>query len=144
MKLSHLIPVFFVAGLLASCASSKFSKDGSKEKKFVTQFCSYMDQESGPKYKEMMDCISPTYIRENNISTSSYKVNNYSIYGSSIESFIAKTGAMKVKVWGEKRAWVHLLEFKLVKEKGKLYLYPGNHSDSYIDPWFKVDSYIRE
>lgn len=138
-----LLIIVSVASLLA-CGTSKFSKNGTKEKEFITKLCGYMDHEKGPMYKELMNCISPEYIKTNGLDISNYKVNNYGVYGSSIESFIAKTGVMKVKIWGENRSWVHLLEFKLVKESGKLYVIPGRHSESYIDPWYSVESYIKE
>jgi hypothetical protein len=129
---------------VSACNTSKTSKSGDAEKQFVSTFLIYMDHDKGPKRDEMMACISPNYIKENGIDIKKLKVNNYSIWGSSIEYYVAASGMVVTKVWGENKNWIHQLEFKVVKEKGKLYLMPSKHSDAYIDPWYVVKSYIKE
>jgi hypothetical protein len=126
-----------------ACKTTKVST-GSEAEKYVTKFLGYMDQKESPKRDEMMACISPTYISDNKINTRDYKVNNYTIWGFSIESYDASTGIVVTKVWGEGKKWIHELDFKVVKEKGSLYLMPSKHSDAYIDPWFSVKTYIKE
>jgi len=130
--------VFFTA-----CKTSKFSKNGEAEKQYVSTFLTYMDHTKGPKRDEMMACIAPSYIAANSIDVTKYKVNNYSIWGFNIESYTAVEGIIVVKVWGENKNWIHQLEFKIVKEKGKLYLMPSKHSDAYIDPWYAIKTYIK-
>jgi|WetSurMetagenome_2_1015567.scaffolds.fasta_scaffold609278_2 hypothetical protein len=132
-----LMALTLLVFLVSACKTTKVS-NSSEAEKYVTKFLSYMDQKDGPKRQEMMDCISPSYISENNIKTSDYKVNNYSIWGFSIVSYDAATGIVVTRVWGEARKWVHELDFKVVKEKGSLYLMPSKHSDAYIDPWFEA------
>ncbi|MEI6853925.1 MAG: hypothetical protein WCL06_13855 [Bacteroidota bacterium] len=138
-----LMALTLLVFLGSACKTTKVS-NSSEAEKYVTKFLSYMDQKDGPKRQEMMDCISPSYISENNIKTSDYKVNNYSIWGFSIESYDASTGIVVTRVWGEARKWVHELDFKVVKEKGSLYLMPSKHSDAYIDPWFEAKTYIKD
>lgn len=129
---------------LGSACKTTMVSDVSEAEKYIIKFLSYMDQKEGPKRQEMMDCISPSYISHNNINTVDYKVNNYSIWGFSIESCDASNGFVITKVWGEGRKWMHELTFKVVKEKGSHYLMPGKHSDAYIDPWNSVKTYIKE
>ncbi|MEI6122674.1 MAG: hypothetical protein WCQ95_03525 [Bacteroidota bacterium] len=127
-----------------ACSTAKLTKTGDTEKKYVSDFLSYMDHKDKPQYKNMMDCISPSYIKKNTINISNYKVNNYSIWGYSVDSYSQYDGMVVAKIWGEDKKWIHELTFKLVKEKGKLYLLPSKHSEDYIDPWFLVKTYINE
>ncbi len=129
---------------LNSCTTSKSSKNGDAEKQFVTKFLTYMDHETGPKREEMMSCISPSYINDQGIDVHKMKVNNYSIWGFSIDYFVADKGLVVVKVWGQNKSWTHQLEFKVVKEKGKLYLMPSSHNDDYIEPWYSKKTFIKE
>jgi hypothetical protein len=141
--MKRILALIFIALVAVSCGTSKFSKTGDKEKKFISDFLECMDHGSGPKYTEMMDAISPMYIKEKNINKSMYKVDNYTIWGYSIETY-TNDGLVSAKVWGEDRKWVHLLTFKLRHEGGKLYLIPSDHSDSYIYPWWERKTYIKE
>ncbi|HNW69193.1 MAG TPA: hypothetical protein PKI01_02225 [Bacteroidales bacterium] len=129
---------------VSACKTSQTSKSGDAEKKFVSTFLTYMDHEKGPLRDEMMACISPTYIKDNGINTKTMKVNNYSIWGFNIDYYVAADGMVVTKVWGEEKKWIHQLEFKVVKEKGQLYLMPSRHSDAYIDPWFAAKTYVKE
>ena len=133
-----------LAWVLTSCKTASFTSSGEDEKKFVSDFIAFMYHDSGPKYQEMMNALSPEYIKVNKIDISDYKVNNYSVWGFSIVSYNAGEGLVIAKIWGENRRWVHELTFKLRREKGKLYLVPSAHSESYIDPWYSVRSYIKE
>ncbi len=126
-----------------ACKTPKVS-NSSEANEYVTRFLGYMDHNEGPKRQEMMDFIAPSYISQNHINTSDYKVNNYTIWGFTIESYDASTGIVVTKVWGDAKKWIHELDFKVVKEKGSLYLMPGKHSEAYIDPWFEVKTYIKE
>ncbi len=134
-----LLAVFFTA-----CKTAKFSKSGEAEKQYVSTFLTYMDRTKGPNRDAMMACIAPSYIAANFIDITKYKVNNYSVWGFSIESYNPVEGIIVTKVWGESKKWIHQLDFKIVKESGKLYLMPSKHSDAYIDPWFVAKTYVKE
>jgi hypothetical protein len=127
--------------LAFTCNAQKFSSKGTKEKKFVGTFISYM--QSGPDYAKLMDCISPEYIRKNGIEESKFKVDNYQVWGYSLESY-SRDGLVTLKIWGDKRSWVHQLTFKLSKEKGKLYIVPSAFTHDYISPWWERKAYIKE
>jgi hypothetical protein len=122
--------------------AAKFSKDGKREKEFVSTFLAYMKHGDGPNYYGMMKNISPKYIKSNQIDVSDYKVNNYSIEGFEIESY-NRTGLVTTKIWGNGKSWTHRVVFKLIKYKGKFYMDPSKHSDKYIDPWYTVETYIK-
>ncbi len=140
--MKNILILMAVVSLMA-CGSAKFSQTGQKEKQKVSDFLACMDHASGPKYIEMMNCISPQYLKQHGIDRSAYKVDNYSIYGFSIESY-TRDGMVTAKVWGEARKWVHKLTFKLTKSGGKIYIIPSEHSDKYISPWWSRETYIRE
>ena len=143
MKKSILISIV-VAIMGFACSTTKLSKSGDTEKKFVSTFLSYLNHDTGPQYKEMMNCISPSYILLNNINTATYKVNNYAIWGFAIQSYAQRQHRVVVTICGEEKKWVHQLTFKLGKENGKLYLIPSKHSDTYIDPWDDVKTYVNQ
>jgi hypothetical protein len=143
MKKIALISLILLISVNA-CNTSKTSRSGDAEKQFVSTFISYMDHEKGPKQDEMKACISPSYIKENRIDINKLKVNNYSVWDSSIEYYNAADGMVVTKVWGESKKWIHQLEFKVVKENGKLYLMPSKHSEAYIDPWYVVKKFNKE
>lgn len=137
------IAILLLVFLGSGCKTTRPAGNSDAEK-YVTKFLVYMNQTDGPKRQEMMDCIAPSYISQHNINTADYKVNNYSISGFSIESYSAADALVIAKVWGEGKKWIHQLTFKVVKEKGSLYLMPGRHSEAYIDPWFAVKTYVKE
>jgi hypothetical protein len=139
-KIFGLMIILMIA---ASCNTAKFSTTGDKEKKYIDNFLSLMGKDNEPKYTELMKCISPKYIKDNNINTSAFKVDNYTNWGHSIESYSDK-GLVIAKIWGQDRGWVHKLTFKLSKEKGKLYIVPSAHSENYISPWWEKQTYIKE
>lgn len=138
----HLLLILAIL-FAASCNTSKLSTSGENEKKFISNFLTYMDKGSGPDYQGMMNCISPEYIREHGIDVTGYKVDNYTVWGFSIESY-STDGLIVTKIWGKDREWVHELTFKLRKEKGKLYIVPSEFADQYISPWWTRKTYIRE
>jgi hypothetical protein len=142
MKGKIIILIF--AAILTSCNVLKLSQSGDAEKEFMSKFINCMSDEADPDYNGMMACISPKYIKLNKLKVADFKVNNYSVNGFNIESYTRTSGIIVVKVWGVERKWMHRLNFKIVSEKGKLYLYPSKNSDKYIDPWTQVDSYIIE
>lgn len=133
-----------IALLISAGCSDKFSRSGEKEKQFITNFLNLMNQENGRQYTKMMNYISKKYIADNGIDIKKYKVDNYSIYGFEIISYDMRNGLIVTKVWGKEKSWIHQLTFKLSKERGKLYLVPMKHSDSYIKPWYEAKTYIRE
>ena len=138
-----LLVITLLVLIFTACKTSKVS-EADDAKKYVSRFLSLMVQNAGPKQADLMSYISPSFIANNNIKTESFSVDNYSIYGFSIESYDATTGLVVTKVWGEAKQWIHQLTFKVVKEKGKQYLMPSSFGESYIEPWFEVKTYIKE
>ncbi len=138
--------ILLVSIFLFGCVgSSKLSKSGSKEKDIVINFIDLMvygtEDDLNKEYKPL---ISPKYIKENKIDIEKYELNYYNPKGYSIETYNPGTGIVEAKIWGADKDWMHLLEFKVVKEKGKLYLYPEKHTDSkYIYPWYKATTNIE-
>jgi len=131
---------------LFSCiGSSKLSQSGSKEKDIVKNLIDLMilgdETQMNEQYRPL---ISPKYIKENDINIDDYKINYYSPKSYTIESYDAKTGKIEAKIWGNNKTWAHLLEFKIVKENNKLYLYPEKHTNSkYVYPWYKVTTNVE-
>ena len=142
MKKLALIGLVLLFSVLA-CNTTKTSKTGDAEKQFVSVFLSYMNHGQVSKQNEMKACISPAYIKEQGINIASFKINNYSIWGYSIEYYAADEGMVVAKIWGENKNWIHQLDFKVVKESGKLYLMPSQHKDMYIDPWYRAKLRIK-
>jgi hypothetical protein len=143
-----VIFLFLTAIITAACNTSRLSFSGNDEKAFVEKFVKYMVDDNviskETDYDGMMDCISPKYLKANKINVAEFKVNNYSVHNFSIETYNREKSIITVKIWGIDKKWIHRVDFMIVKEHGKLYLFPSKHSDSYIDPWQKVDSYIQE
>ncbi|HOY30925.1 MAG TPA: hypothetical protein PKW80_03510 [Bacteroidales bacterium] len=142
MRLISLISLVILFSAV-NCTTSKTSKSGDAEKQFVSTFLSYMDHQNIPNQSGMKKCISPSYLKKNGLNIEKYKVNNYTLWGSSIEYYVASDGLVVAKIWGENKNWIHELEFKVVKEDSRLYLMPSKHSDAYIDPWHTVKLYVK-
>ena len=140
MKKTFILIIFLVIGFSTTLKSQV---GGNKEKQFVAKFLSYMHMERGTNYPAMMDCISPSYMQENKLEKSNYKVNNYSIWGFTIESYSDSNRVVTAKVYGEKRSWAHRLTFNVVEENGKLYIQPGSHDEQWIHPWLTSDSNVK-
>lgn len=83
-----------------------------------------------------MKFVSPKYLKKNNLNPSDYKVNTYTISGFNVKKFDKETGMVQTWIWGENKKWIMQLDFKVVREDGKLFLYPSRFSDyKYIDAW---------
>jgi len=127
--------------LAAACGTgSGLSKNGTAEKALVEQFCKGMIDEA--EDGELWPMISPKYMADNGLSKSKYNVNVYYPEAYKILSYDAKTGLIVSEIAGE--GWAHELTWKVVKEDGKLYLWPGKHTAEYIHPWYEVKTYINE
>lgn len=136
---------FILAALfLFSCSSSKLSVSGEAESEFVNGFLKHMVDNTSTASKILKDYISPTFLKENNIDITSKSVNVYSPDEFGIEKYDRKEGIVTAKIWGKDKDWVHRLHFKVEKIDGKLYLYGKTNNDSYVDPWFSVESFIKE
>ena len=133
--------LFFV--VTACGTSNKLSREGVDEQEFVGRFLTLMIN-SYDNDQEMVAYLAPSYLKDNAIVLDTYHVNSYSPVGFSIEEYNAKDGLVRTLIWGDERSWVHEVIFKLVKEDAQLYLMPGRHSESFVDPWFEVHSYIEE
>jgi len=110
------------------------------EKDFVKEFISKMIDDSDDL---LMDYISPNYISNNYLTVNDYEVNKYYPVDFIIDSYNSNTGIVTARIWGEDKGWIHSLDFKVVVENEQYYLYPGSHSDSYIDPWYKANAYVE-
>ncbi len=104
---------------------------------------SFLDDMINNSDESLMDYISPSYISNNYLSVSDYEVNKYYPVDYIIISYDSDTGIVKSRIWGEDKGWIHGLDFKVVWENGRYYLYPSSHSDSYIDPWYKAETYLE-
>ena len=128
-----IVTTSFIAG-----ANIKESKAKKLVSKFLREMIAHKDNNGLKKY------ISPAYIKENNLDISKYDINTYYPVDFSIERYKKDSSIVYAKIWGKDRGWVHKLGFKVVMEDKKLYLYPGQYSDSFIHPWYNVESYIKE
>lgn len=129
------IAIILVAATI-SCMALVNAQGGNLEKQFVAKFLSYMHAERGTNYPGLMSCISPNYLKENNIDKEKYKVNNYTIWGFTIDSFDETENIVYTKVYGQKRSWTYKLTFKLSKENGKFYIIPSSSDTEWIHPWW--------
>ncbi len=111
----------------------------------VEKICYAMVYEKETFDKDMRLYIAPSYYKKYSIDPFVFLVNSYTPFGYSIESVDSK-GIVTAKIWGEDRAWVHELTFKVVEENGLLYVMPGKHypDTEYVDPWFSVRTSITE
>jgi hypothetical protein len=83
--------------------------------------------------------IAPSYYKKNKIDKFDYQINYYSPSGSEIES-VEDDGMVSALIWGSGKSWINRLTFKVVKEGGKVYVYPKGHTDNfYIHPWYEVE-----
>ncbi|MBN2662326.1 MAG: hypothetical protein JXR68_01645 [Bacteroidales bacterium] len=133
--------VIFVSGCVSS---SKLSKSGDKEIKLVEQFLDDMVagiDDFTPKYRSI---IAPSYLKSNKLDIKDYSINRYYPDGYSIVSYNPANGYVITNIWGEKKTWIKELTFKVVKENGKLYLYPLKHTNMmYIHPWFEIKDNVK-
>ena len=53
-------------------------------------------------------------------------------------------GTVTALVWGEDKAWMHRLHFKLSKEKGQLYLVPSLYEDEFVTPWWSSERDVEQ
>lgn len=84
--------------------------------------------------------IAPSYYKKEYIDKDDYQINYYSPKGAKIKS-VKENGMVEAYIWGEDKGWVNLLTFKVVKEGGKVYVYPKGHTDNnYIHPWYEVET----
>jgi hypothetical protein len=128
--------MFAVLTLILFTRQGVWAQNGSGEKQMVAKFLSFMHAERGPNYPEMMNCISPAYLKENNIDKKAYKVNNYTIWGFTIESFSEEDNIVYAKIYGQKRSWGYSLGFKVSKENGRFYIVPSSFDTEWIHPWW--------
>lgn len=126
--------------LATICTTTLKSQTGNVEKQFVAKFLSFMHAERGPNYPEMMNCISPNYLKINNLDKSNLKVNNYTIWGFTIVSYSETDSMASAKVYGQKHSWTYILTFKLSKENNRFYILPASHDSQWIHPWWTVET----
>lgn len=86
-----------------------------------------------------MKFMSPKFMKKNNLDPNEYNVNTYSIGGFNVKKFDKETGIVQASIWDG--TWSMKLEFKVVREDGKLYLYPSKIWDNkYLDPWVNAST----
>jgi hypothetical protein len=132
--MKKLLFAFFMVVLLGQ--QGVWAQNGNGEKQMVARFLSFMHAERGPNYPEMMNCISPAYLKENNIDVKAYKVNNYTIWGFNIESFSETDQIVYANIYGQKKSWGYHLGFKVSKENGRFYIIPSSFDTEWIHPWW--------
>ncbi|MDD5571073.1 MAG: hypothetical protein PHD97_07940 [Bacteroidales bacterium] len=112
--------------------------------KMVQSFLNNWKNINDNAYAEMRKYIPPSYIRNNNLNSSDFKVNNYSIYGFKIFTYDTKKEFVKAYVWGENKSWIHEVVFQIIEENGKLYFNPSEIKYGYVYPWYSVKTSINE
>jgi len=94
---------------------------------------------------KLMNFISPKYLNKNNLNKSEYNVNLYYPVNFKIKSIDKENSLVTALIWGEDKKWIHKLTFKVVREDGKLYVYPSQYTTSmYIYPWSQLESNVSE
>jgi hypothetical protein len=129
--------------LFSSCNTVTFLYDSYNEEKLVTDFMNLWIEKPHEK-EERKAFISPEYCKKNGIELKEYKVKAYLPAGFIIREYYPKENVVFTEIWGENLSWTHYLFFKVVKEKGSYYFWPGGYSDNYITPWFKSKLYIKK
>lgn len=147
--LSRLIaPAFLMLLTLSGCKTVEQTTTGtlvrSEMEKVVSGFCSCMVQQcSDPDYVQY---LAPSFAEKQKIRYADYEINNYSPKTFDIDSSNPSTGVVITRVHGADHGWTHRITWKVVVENGKHYILPGGINESskeFIDPWTKVDSYIK-
>ena len=115
-----------------------------QEAAFVYDFLSiWIDDASNDD--KLMEYISPKYLKKNNLNASNYNVNLYYPVNFKIKAYDKENSIVTVLIWGENKKWIHKLTFKVVREDGKLFLYPSQYTTSmYIYPWTELETNVSE
>lgn len=138
--------IFFFAG----CSSTQESGEDTQVKSVakVTEFLQIMTSEN--RATNLMDFISPSFIKSAGINASEYMVNTYYPKSFKIERSypspdLTNSYNVVATISGENGGWSHRLTFVVFNDNGKLTFYPGKiASDSkYIDPWFSIEEYVK-
>ncbi len=116
---------------------------GQEQKDFVNEFLTNMIDEYNNE-PLLLTYLSPKYCDEQGISKGQFKCNAYMPESYTVGRYNPLDGTVEAFITGSEQSWTHRLVFKVVEENDKLYLWPGRHSDAYIDPWFNVESNYEE
>jgi len=114
---------------------------GTKEKDFVEEFLQHMIDDYNDEAL-LLGYVSPAYCSQNGLKKKDYNCNAYSPESFTVGKYDPATGTVEAIIVGTDQNWGHRLTFKIVRENGRLYLWPGHHSDSYIDPWYSVETNV--
>jgi len=132
-----------IIGFSACASTGKLSKDGQVEKAFVAEFVRLMIENKDSDY--LRNYISPKFCQEKDIQLSDYSINTYLPDTFEMEHYDSQKGNVDVIIKGINSLWVHRLNFRVVKEAGKLYLRPSDTIiEDYIDPWYAVYRYLNK
>ncbi len=138
----RILAIISLVVLVSACSSTqKLSKKGQSEIQYVEKFIEGMKDFGDDKLGAF---IAPSYLENNKLDLSEYQINTYMPAGYEVKEWDKNAGIATTLIWGEDKGWVHRLTFKVVKESGKMYLYPMKHSDDFIHPWHSVETYIKD
>lgn len=112
--------------------------------KVVSEFCECMVKQcDDPEY---VTILAPSFATKNGIKYADFEINHYSPKSFDIDSSNPKTGLVITRIHGADKGWTHRVTWKVVLEDGMYYILPleiNESSKEFIDPWQKVDSYIK-
>jgi len=116
--------------------SAKLSTSGKAEVALVEAFV--QEQVKYADYGVLWTYISPKYIKEQKLDTTQWMVDRYSPAAAEAAptTYDPKTGTVWAYLFFDDNT-AHCLRFVVVKENGKLYLWPGKRMDdvNYIAAW---------
>lgn len=149
-KIYSFFGIIALVVLFSGCASTGTDQmdvqAGARAK--VNEFLTIMTSETRPT--NLIDFISPSYMKAAGLNPSEYSVNTYYPKSFVIEQVFPSpdlTNSVNVvaMIYGENKGWAHRLTFVVLNEGDKLALFPGSHSldTKYIDPWYKIDEYVK-
>ena len=133
----YLVPMQYDEGFVDPWAAVQ-ENVGQEQKDFVGEFLQHMmdDYNDEPL---LLGYISPAYYSQNGLNIDRFKCNAYSPVEFDVGKYDPATGKVTTIIRGEDDNWGHKLVFKVVQENGRMYLWPGSHSETYIDPWYAVE-----
>ncbi len=114
----------------------------------VSKFVVTMRADGVPE-SELLGMLSDSLMRERKLDKNTLKVNKYYYDDMNVESAIPDPSSpagmvVSVKINGVKDVWIHRLYFKVIEEGDRLKLIPGTVLNGYVDPWVRIDEFIKE
>ena len=129
-----------LVALMSTGYIATYSQVGDLQKQCVSRLLVCMHAErGGPRYPELMNCISPMYLQENHIDRETHKVNNYTIWGFVIDNYTEADSIVTARIYGEKKSWMYNITFKVTMENNRPYIWPSSFDSEWIHPWWTVE-----